>query len=174
MAADGEQQAAEATLPTAAPTRRRLLGAVLAAVVAVTGWLGWRDIQTRRAESVRGEMLQAAREGMLAMTAIDHEQVDAGVQRVLDSSTGTFRDDFARHAESFKDAARKARSKSVGTVTEAGVESVEDDVGQVLVALTVMTSNRGVPERDPKSWRTRVTVGKTGDGYKVAAVEFVR
>jgi hypothetical protein len=37
-----------------------------------------------------------------------------------------------------------------------------------------MTSNRGEPEKRPKSWRTRVTVTKTADGFKVAEVEFVR
>jgi Mce-associated membrane protein len=54
------------------------------------------------------------------------------------------------------------------------VESFDGDSGQVLVALTVMTSNRGEPEKRPKSWRTRVTVTKTADGFKVAEVEFVR
>ncbi len=43
----------------------------------------------------------------------------------------------------------------------------------MLVALTVMTSNRGVPEQQPQAWRTRVTVTRTGDGFKVAAVEFI-
>lgn len=172
MAAEEGQQADPSPRRTAVP-----LVAVLAAVLALTGWLGWRDIQVRRSGEVRAQMVDAAREGMLALTAIDFEQVDSGVQRILDSSTGAFRDDFTRRADSFKDAARKARSKSVGTVTEAGVESVEGDgageVGRVLVALTVMTTNRGVPERQPKSWRTRVSVGKTDQGFKVAAVEFV-
>lgn len=174
MAAEGEQ-------PAAAPPRRRsrrLVAVALAGVVAVTGWLGWRDVHLRRADAVRGQMVQAARDGMLALTAVDYEQVDLGVQRILDASTGAFRDDFAQRADSFKDAARRAQSKSVGTVTETGVESVDGDgagggAGRVLVALTVMTTNRGVPERQPKSWRTRVTVEKTDDVFKVAAVEFV-
>jgi hypothetical protein len=37
-----------------------------------------------------------------------------------------------------------------------------------------MTSNRGVPEQQPKAWRTRVTVTKDDGRFKVAAVEFVR
>jgi Mce-associated membrane protein len=53
------------------------------------------------------------------------------------------------------------------------VESVDGDEGRVLVAMTVMTSNRGVPEQQPKAWRTRVTVSRSGDGFKVAAVEFI-
>ena len=39
--------------------------------------------------------------------------------------------------------------------------------------MTVMTSNRGVPETQPKAWRMRVTVTSTDGGYKVSRVEFV-
>ena len=152
---------------------RAVLAAAVAMLLALTGWLGWRDLQVRRAESLQQQVLQAGRDGVLALTTIDHQQVDADVQRILDRSTGEFRDDFSRRAESFKDAARKAESTSVGTVTEAAVESADADQGRVLVALTVMTTNRGEPERQPKFWRTRVTVSKDGGEFKVAAVEFV-
>lgn len=152
---------------------RRVVIAVLVALAAITGWLGWRDIEVRRTEATREQMVAAGRTGLLALTTIDHQQVDVDVQRILDTSTGAFREDFEKKAEGFKDAARKAQSRSVGTVTEAGWESADGDTGRVLVALTVMTTNRGVPERQPKAWRTRVTVTKDGGEYKVAAVEFV-
>ena len=153
--------------------RRRAVAVALVVLVALSSWLGWRDVQIRRAEDVRAQVLHAARVGMVALTSIDHDRVDDAVQRILDTSTGGFRDDFALRAEPFKDAARKAQSTSVGTLTEAAVESVDAEQGRVLVALTVMTSNRGAPEKQPKAWRTRVTVTKDGGRFKVAAVEFV-
>jgi Mce-associated membrane protein len=152
---------------------RRPTIAALAALVALTGFLGWRDVQVRRGEQLRESMVQAGRDGVLALTTIDHERVDADVQRILDTSTGTFREDFAQRAESFKDAARKAASKSVGTVVESGFESLDGDLGKVLVAAVVMTSNRGAPEQQAKGWRTRVSVIRDGDVFKVAAVEFI-
>ncbi|MCW1959684.1 MAG: mammalian cell entry protein [Mycobacterium sp.] len=152
---------------------RRALIAGLAILVMATGWLGWRDLQVRRSEGLRTQMVAAGRDGLLALTTIDHQQVDVDVQRILDNSTGSFREDFETKADGFKDAARKAQSTSVGTVTEAGLESADGDSGQVLVALRVMTTNRGVPERQPKTWRTRVTVTKDNGEFRVAAVEFV-
>ena len=170
-------EADEAELPPdrRAPSSppRRLIAGALVILIAVTGWLGWQDIQIRRAEHLRDAMVQAGRDGVVALTTIDHEQVDEDVQRILDSSTGKFRDDFAQRADSFTEGARKAQSKSVGTVSEAGVESVDGDRGRVLVTLIVMTSNRGAPEQQPKVWRTRVTVDKDDGVYKVAAVEFI-
>ena len=175
--ADGPDEADVAELPPhrralASPPRRLIAGA-LVFLIAVTGWLGWQDIQIRRAEHLRDAMVQAGRDGVMALTTIDHEQVDEDVQRILDSSTGKFRDDFAQRAESFTAAARTAQSKSVGTISEAGVESVDGDRGRVLVTLIVMTSNRGAPEQQPKVWRTRVTVEQDDGVYKVAAVEFI-
>lgn len=158
-------------------TRRRGLAvsaAVLALLIGANAWAGWREVQARRADQAREQMVAAGRAALQALTTIDYTDVDGAVQRILDASTGAFHDDFAQRAESFKAAARKAQSMSVGNLGAAGVESFDGDSGQVLVALTVMTSNRGEPEKRPKSWRTRVTVTKTADGFKVAEVEFVR
>lgn len=152
---------------------RRVLIAGLIVLVALLGWLGWRDLGIRRAEADRDRMVEAGRAGLLALTTVDHRQIDADVQRILDLSTGGFREDFEKNADGFKNAARTAQSTSVGTVTEAGLESAVGGTGRVLVAMTVMTTNRGIPERQPKAWRTRVTVIKDDGGYKVAAVEFV-
>ena len=163
--------------PVASPARRRPVSAavagVLALLVGATVWAGWRDVQARRDDETREQMVAAGREVLLALTTVDHTQIDRDVQRILDASTGAFRDDFAQRAESFTAAARKAQSTSVGTVREAGLESADGDSARVLVALTVMTSNRGAPEQQPKSWRTRVTVDRVDDGFKVSAVEFV-
>jgi Mce-associated membrane protein len=157
------------------PARRVLIAglAVLAALVGLNGVLGYRNYQSRHADQVRSEMVEAARQGAINLTTIDHERVDQDVQRILDSSTGSFRDDFAARAKPFSEAARRAQSKSVGTVTEAGLEEVSGDEGRVLVAMTVMTSNRGVPEQQPQGWRMRVTVIRVDDEAKVSKVEFV-
>ncbi len=152
---------------------RRVVMAGLALLVAAAGWLGWRDLEVRRTGGERAQMVAAGTEGLVALTTIDHQDVDADVQRILDTSTGGFRADFEKKAGGFKDAARRAQSTSVGTVTAAGWESTDGDAGSVLVALRVMTTNRGVPERQPKAWRTRVTVTKEDGRFKVAAVEFV-
>lgn len=161
----------------AAVTRARGIGAaVIAALVALASvnlWLGYRDHLLRSTQRMHQQMIEAAQVGVVSLTTIDHEQADEDVRRILDASTGSFRDDFAQRATGFADAARKAQSKSVGTVAAAGLESVDGDVGRVLVALTVMTSNRGVPERQPRAWRVRVTVVNADDAYKVSGVEFI-
>ena len=76
--------------------------------------------------------------------------------------------------QSLSKAAARGAVHLGGHRRESGLESVDGETARVLVALTVMTSNRGEPGSKPKSWRTRVTVTRVDGGYKVTAVEFVQ
>ncbi len=157
---------------TAAGRTPLILGGLVALTIANIA-LGVRDHHARSEDRMREEMVSAATRGAVNLTTIDHKRADEDVQRILDSSTGAFREDFANRAKPFADAARTAQSTSVGTVTEAGLESADGDEGRVLVGLQVMTTNRGVPERLPRAWRMRVTVVEADDGMKVSKVEFI-
>jgi len=148
----------------------------LVAVVAlagVGGWLGFRAYESRQVADHRQEFLQVGRQGAINLTTIDFQNVDADVARILDSATGTFYDDFQKRAQPFAEVVRQVKSKSVGTVTEAGLESESPDGAQVLVAVTVNTSVEGQPEQAPRAWRMRITVQQTAEDVKVSNVEFV-
>jgi Mce-associated membrane protein len=146
---------------------------LVVALAALTGWLGFRTYQSRQADEQRNLFLQVGRQGALNLTTIDWQQADANVQRILDSATGTFYDDFQKRAGPFVEVVKQAQSKSVGTIAEAGLESESDNGAQVLVAVTVKTSNAGAPEQSPRAWRMRISVQKVGDDAKVSNVEFV-
>ena len=143
------------------------------ALAGLTGWLGFRTYESNRADAERNLFLQVGRQGALNLTSIDWQNADADVQRILDSATGTFYDDFQQRAQPFVEVVKQAQSKSVGTISEAGVESAGDNEAQVLVAVTVNTSNAGAPEQEPRAWRMRISVEKIGDEAKVSNVEFV-
>ncbi len=139
----------------------------------LTGWLGYRAYGAYQADQNRNLFLQVGRQGALNLTTIDWQHAEADVQRVLDSATGTFYDDFQNRAEPFIAVVKQAQSKSVGTIAEAGLESATENEGKVLVAVTVETTNIGAPEQEPRAWRMRLTVQKVGDEAKVSAVDFV-
>ena len=151
-----------------------ILGLVaVVALAALCGWLGFRTYESLKAAYERNLYLQVGRQAALNLTTIDFEHADEDVQRVLDSSTGTFYDDFQARAQPFKEVVKQAKSKSVGAIAEAGVESITQDGAEVLVAVTVKTSNAGAAEQEPRAWRMRITVQKVDDGAKVANVRFV-
>jgi Mce-associated membrane protein len=156
------------------PRRAMLLGlAVVVALAGLVGWFGYRAHQSQQAQAQRSQFIQAARQGALNLTTIDWQRADADVQRILNSATGQFYDDFAKRSQPFIDLVKQAKSISVGTVSEAGLESQTADSAQVLVAVSVTTSYDGAPQPDPRGWRMRISVQKVGDQAKVSNVEFV-
>ncbi|MDP7734720.1 mammalian cell entry protein [Mycobacterium paragordonae] len=148
----------------------------LVAVVALatlTWWLGLRAQQSQQAQAQRSQFLQVARQGALNLTTIDWQHADVDVRRILDSATGEFYHDFAGRSGPFIEVLKQAKASTVGTITEAGLESQGADSAQALVEVSVQTSNAGENEPVPRLWRMRITVAKIGDQVKVSNVGFV-
>ena len=155
---------------------RPALAAALMIVVTLAGlvgWLSYRTCQSRHAEAQRDVFLQMGRQVALNMSTIDAQNADADVQRILDSATGGFHDEFQRHSQAFVQVIKQAQSKSEGTVTEAGVESEQANAARVLLAVRVKTSAGGTGDQQPHAWRMRVDLQKVGDSVKVSNVEFM-
>jgi Mce-associated membrane protein len=146
---------------------------IVAVLGALAGYLGYRTYETRSAAHQRELFLQTGRQAAINLTTINYTRADADVARILDSATGTFHDDFQKRAQPFIDVVKQAQSTSQGDVTAAGLESINGDQAQVLVAVSVKTSNAGAPEQQPRGWRIRLNVQKVGDTAKVSDVQFV-
>jgi Mce-associated membrane protein len=146
---------------------------IIVALAATVGWLGFRSHQSHQDDAQRQQFLQIGRQCALNLTTIDFQHAEGDVQRVLDSATGQFYDQFSKRKQPFIDVLKKAQSKSVGTITEAGVESESADKAQVLVAVSIKTTNLGVEDPAPRQWRMRITVEKSGSETKISNVAFV-
>jgi Mce-associated membrane protein len=171
---NGSEDAAPADRPTSHVRLATMVGlAVVLALAATVGWLGFRAYQSHQAQEQRQLFIQVGRQCALNLTTIDWQHADADVQRVLDSATGQFYDQFSKRKQPFIEVLKKAQSKSVGTITEAGLESDSGDKAQVLVAASIKTSNLGADDQPPREWRMRISVEKSGDEVKISNVAFV-
>jgi Mce-associated membrane protein len=166
-----------------APERRRFVpsspaavvgGVLVVALVALTGWLGYGYYKVHQEQQRRDMFMETARQGATNLTSIDWEHAEDDVQRVLDSSTGRFYDDFEKRSKSFLDVVKQIKSKSVGTVTASGLESSSEDKADVLMSVTVRSTNAGVPEQAPQVWRMVLTVQDVDGKAKVSNVEFIQ
>ena len=148
--------------------------AIIVALLGLGGWLGFRVHQDDQVRAQRNLYVQVARQTAINLTTIDYSEVDADIKRVLDSATGAFHDEFQNRSQPFVEVVKKVQSKSEGTISEAGLLSYTKDQAQVLVAVAVKTSMAAAPaDQEPRRWRMRLTVDKTGDSAKVSNVEFV-
>ena len=148
--------------------------AIIVALAGLAGWLGYRVDQDRQVQAQRNLYVQVARQTAINLTTIDYAEVDADIKRVLDSATGAFHDEFQNRSKPFVEVVKKVQSKSEGTIAEAGLLTYTKDQAQVLVAVAVKTSMAAAPpDQEPRRWRMRLTVDKTGDSAKVSNFEFV-
>jgi Mce-associated membrane protein len=179
---DGHEADDNATESAETPARRRFsdtraliaLGlVVVAALAGVGGWLGYRAYQDREAQAQRNLYVQVARQTAVNLTTINYTEVESDIKRILESATGTFYDDFQKRSQPFVEVVKKVQSKSEGTVAEAALLSEAKDQAQVLVAVSVKTTIAAAPEQEPRRWRMRISVQKSGDSAKVSNVEFV-
>jgi serine/threonine protein kinase len=146
-----------------------LLGAV---AFAVTQFLR-PDAQLSTAPPHWQPYVDLAKKLTVDMTSLSYRDPDGGIQRVLDESTGQFHDDFARRSSDFKQVVVQSKEVTQGTVTGAGLESMNGTVAEVLVAATSkITETVGTPQ-EPRKWRLRIQVEKIGDAYKVSKLDFV-
>ena len=133
-------------------------------------------VQNQKADSQRtrdAQYVAAAREGVVALLSIDYSRAKADVDRLLDLSTGSFKENFMKGADDFIASAEKSKSVTKGEVTGAALESMDGNTGLVMLAATsqVTASTTGPQERRP--WRMNVTVSEDGGRLKMSNVEFV-
>ena len=161
--------------PRSQVERLALIAGLIAGVVlaGLVGWLSFRTYEAQNREAQRDRFVHAAADVAVNLSTVDYQHADADAQRILDSATGTFADSFARRKHSYIDAAKQTRTRSLGSVTDAGLESQSGDQGRVLVAVTVKSADPAQAELEPWFLRMRITVQKVGDVAKVSDVAFV-
>jgi Mce-associated membrane protein len=181
-------EAPESSETSTESTRRRLpvpgipgLSTLLTAtaVVAIcgllgaSGWMLWHH-HTVQAERQRSAAYSAAaRQGVINLTSLDFNKAKEDVQRVLDSATGEFRDDFQRRADDFASVVKDSKAVTEGSVTATAVESMGKDSAVVLVLANERVTNSAGAKDDPRAFRFRVSVVRDGDQLKISKVEFV-
>lgn len=176
---------AERPVASAEPTRRWRPGprvstaaAVAAGVVtcvllAASGYMLW-DHQTVLEQRQRAAAFTAAaKQGVVNMTSLDFNKAKADVQRVIDSSTGEFKDDFQNRAGDFTKVVEQSKVVTEGAVKATAVESMGKDSAVILVLGTERVTNAAGAKDEPRSFRLRVSVARDGDQIKMSKVEFV-
>jgi len=181
------EDSAEAAAPEPetrlASWRRRLPLSTIAKVAAIliigafAGVSAYMLIQHRDAtqrQQRETAFAAGAKQGVINMTTLDFNKAKEDVQRVIDSSTGEFRDEFQHRANDFISVVAQSKAISEGTVNAAAVESINGNSALVLVSATSRITNSPPGKNEPpRIWRLRVSVTEVGGQYKMSKVEYV-
>jgi Mce-associated membrane protein len=181
--ADGEEDVADE--PSTEERRRWRLGRILKVLAAGIAFactcalitlcvLMVQNHRHQAAEQQRSaEYAAAARQSVVTLMSLDFNKAKEDVQRIIDNSTGQFRDDFKNQADDFIKVAQDSKVVTEVTVNAAGVESMTNDTAVVLVSASSRVTNAAGAKQEPRTWRLSVNLQRDGGQIKMAKVEFV-
>lgn len=146
---------------------------LIIAFTAASGYMMWNRHETVERNQRAANFIAGARQGVINLTSMDFNKAKEDVQRVIDSSTGQFRDDFQARAKDFTTVVEQSKVVTQGTVNAAAVQSINGDFALVLVAATSHITNAAGAKDEPRNWRLKVTVKDEAGQYKMSNVEFI-
>jgi Mce-associated membrane protein len=118
---------------------------------------------------------RAAATQVQAFLDIDHTDVDAQLDRMLEGTTADFRRQFARQVRMISAEAERRQSSADVTVLRVGLSSWTDEAATALVAADtdVTSAARGATERRTVPWRIEVDLVHDGDRWLTDGLRFV-
>jgi Mce-associated membrane protein len=146
---------------------------VIFALLGASGWMLWHHHTAVAERQQRAAYVAAARQGVINLTSLDFNHAQEDVQRVLDSGTGEFRDEFQRVAGDFASVVKDSKAVTEGSIKAAAVESMSNNSAVVLLLGNERITNSAGAKNDPRVFRFRVTVTRDGDQLKISKVEYV-
>lgn len=143
------------------------------ALLAASGYMIREHRQAERDAQLAAEYTAAGRQAVVTLMSLDFNKAEEGVQRIIDNSTGKFREDFQQQAETFAQVAQDSKVITEVTVNSAAVRTMTEDSANVLVSATSRVTNAAGANKDPRGWRLSVDLERDGDQVKMSRVEFV-
>jgi Mce-associated membrane protein len=146
---------------------------VIAALLAASGWMVWQHREAARQQQLTAEFAAAGRQSVVTLMSLDFNKAQDDVNRIIDNSTGSFKDDFQNQAADFVKVAQDSKVITEVTVNATAVESMTDDTATVLVSASSRVTNSAGAKQEPRSWRLSVDLQRDGGQIKMSKVEFV-
>jgi Mce-associated membrane protein len=150
-----------------------VLALVLLALLVSSGLFGreWRE--AARQEDREAAVLDAARDQAIAFTTLDYRDVDEDVQRVLDGSTGAFREQYEASLAQLKELSVANQAVSEGTVLEAGLVSLDDRSARVIVVADSQVTNSSTRAPQPRHYRLQLDLSLANGEWLTSDLQFV-
>ena len=145
---------------------------LLVAVVAATFSVVALRRQHSRTED-RAAAMAAARQLALDFTTYNYASWDADAQRVLDDSTGQFKQEFAAGSNSVKTEVVTNKATSKGDVKEAAVVSNDKDSAQVLVIVNAVVTNTAAKGGVERRYRIKLDMVRESNRWRTADFQVV-
>ncbi|MFI5730440.1 hypothetical protein ACIA49_10010 [Kribbella sp. NPDC051587] len=127
----------------------------------------------RQDKSLREGAMKSARQLALDFTTYDYQTWDADSKRVLDDSTGQFRQEFEAGIAAVKADVGTNKATSKGDVKEAAVVSGDKDSAEVLVIVNAVVTNTASADGVERRYRIKLDMVREKGRWLTADLQVV-
>ncbi|MFK4090379.1 hypothetical protein ACI2LF_40090 [Kribbella sp. NPDC020789] len=127
----------------------------------------------RQDKSLREGAMKSARQLALDFTTYDYKTWDADAKRVLDDSTGQFRQEFEAGIAAVKTDVATNKATSKGDVKEAAVVSGDKDSAEVLVIVNALVTNTASTDGVERRYRIKLDMVREKGRWLTADLQVV-
>ena len=145
---------------------------LICASLGASGYMVWHHHIVLRERHRAAEFSAVARQSVVTLMSIDANKAREYVQRVIDNSTGKFKDDMQATADDLTKAIEQSKVSVKVNVERVAVESMTDDSAVVLVAAKSDLTNPDNTKRGPRAWRISIELQRDGGQFKISKVDF--
>ncbi|MGA5541401.1 DUF3329 domain-containing protein [Mycobacterium sp. NPDC051198] len=148
-----------------------VVAVVVAASLALSGFLGWQLWQTKQVAQAGQQAQDAAVNYAQVLTSIDSNKVDENFNQVLAGATGEFKDMYSQSSMQLRQLLIDNKATAHGVVVQSAVQSASKDKVVVLLFVDQSVANSTVP--DPRIDRSRIkmTMEKVDGQWRASKVE---
>jgi len=162
------------------PTRGRALQiaaavALVAALVFGVLWLTTLTSGDRKLAEERDDALVAARQAAISLNTLDFHDVDGGLDRWEQTSTGAVLEEFRTNRAQYAQFVGESKRTTTAAVSDAAVSELNEQAGiaRVLVAVDVQVTPEGQAPITTRQ-RLQLEMTRTDEGWKVSRLAPVR
>ena len=120
------------------------------------------------------DVTKAAREETQAFLTVDYKDMDPLIEKVLDGSTGKFKQDYSAQKVNLKALAQEGQAVSTGKVLAVGIADIDDSNAVVFVAADSQVTNKSSKGKaQPRYLRLKLTMTRVDDAWLTSDLRFV-
>ncbi|QCQ93366.1 mce associated protein mas1a [Rhodococcus sp. SGAir0479] len=166
--ADGGHAREPRTVSRIVPT---ILAVVVAGFAALSAVLGWQVWQQHRADALRAEAVDTTRDYAQTIATFDYKDLNANRDKIAGMSTQDFAGKYNEMVDALGKLVTDGQGTATATVTDIGVESVDDERAVVLAFVDQEAKNVIAPEGKSQKYRMVVSLTRDGDRWIVENLE---
>ncbi|WP_163508514.1 hypothetical protein [Fodinicola acaciae] len=159
------------------PTSRGVVASVLVvlmlALAGLIGWQAWQLTSTYNADERDQAAVAAGRDFAQNLLSINYSTIDRDMQRVVERTTGDFRDQYTGGQATLKNSIVQSKSVNTAQILAAGLVSSDADSAVVLVAAEGTTKSPQNPKGVLRHYRIQLSLSLQGGRWLVSELKFV-